>query len=103
MPSIGTKKRIARIRKRATPEVQRAFEQGRISARRADVLLYLPQEEQRRELAHILAAQQDAKRRSQVAAEVIKAHLAAGKRDLTLLQKDLQLARCSPPTIPTHA
>ena len=40
MLSAGQKKRLSRIARRATPEVQKAFAEGRISARRADQLLF---------------------------------------------------------------
>src|SRR5262249_45332077 len=76
MLSVGTKKRIARIRRRAIAEVLEAYQQGRISARRADILLYLPQDEQRAELGRILSLQEDTKHRNKIAVEVIRRHLA---------------------------
>ena len=78
MLSAGTKKRLSRIRRRATPEVQAAFESGQISGRRADTLLYLKPQEQLAELNRLLSARADVTRRSQIAVQVIREHL---KRD----------------------
>ncbi len=50
MPSVGTTKRISRIRRRAVPAVREAYERGLITAKRADLLLYLPPAEQIAEL-----------------------------------------------------
>jgi len=102
MLSAGTKKRIARIRRRATREVIDAYEQGHISARRADQLLYLPEQEQREEIAHILAVQNNAAQRSRVAARVIKSYVERGCRDLVALRGDLKSALASL-TVKTHA
>jgi hypothetical protein len=49
--SEGHRKRLSRIRRRAAKEVQEAFLAGHISARKADVLLYLEPEQQRLEIA----------------------------------------------------
>jgi hypothetical protein len=95
MPSTGTKKRISRIARRATPEVQKAFTDGKISARRADTLLYLEPEQQLTELNHLLSVQEEAARRSRIAAEVIRQYVQCGKRDLVALRADLQLALSS--------
>ena len=92
MPSIGTRKRLVRITRRALPETREAFAQGRISARRADQLLYLPVQEQLAELNRILTSQEDAARRRRIAATVIRQYVHSGKRDLVALRKDLQLA-----------
>ena len=92
MLSPGTKKRINRILKRAIPEVVRAYQEGRISARKADQLLYLSAQEQLAECKRILTAQEDAARRSRIAATVIRQYVHDGKRDLAGLRKDLQLA-----------
>jgi|SRR6516162_5691596 len=102
MVSAGQKKRLSRIARRAEPEVQAAFEAGKISARRADVLLYLPPEEQLAELNRQLSVQEAAARRSRIAAEVIKAHVAAGRRDLVALEKELRTA-ISSSTFASHA
>jgi hypothetical protein len=63
----------------------------------ADTLLYLPPEEQRAQLNALLAEQADIARGSRIAAEVIKAHIDAGRRDLRVLREDLRIALCSPP------
>jgi hypothetical protein len=90
MASVGTTKRISRIMRRAAPEVREAFESGQITARCADTLLYLEPEAQRRQLARLLAAQEDAARRSRIAAQVVRKHLLAGRRDLVSLRQDLR-------------
>ena len=95
MLSVGTKKRIARIARRAIPEVLEAYQQGAISARRADTLLYLPPAQQRAELDRILAAQQNGAERSRIAAEVIRHHVDAGRRDLAVFREDLKMALSS--------
>jgi hypothetical protein len=92
MLSAGTKKRLSRIARRATPEVQAAYAAGKISARKADQLLYLPFDRQRAELERILHKQEEAQRRSRIAAEVIRRHLALGRRDLVALRQDLKTA-----------
>ena len=92
MLSPGTKKRLSRIRRRACGEVQEAFAAGKISARRADILLYLPPEKQRAELERILSVQEDVASRSKIAAEVIRRHLALGRCDLHALRQDLKTA-----------
>jgi hypothetical protein len=94
--SPGTKKRISRIRRRAEPEVQAAFEAGKISASRADQLLYLEPSRQLAELDRILAAQQNATQRSRIAAAVIREHLNRGAQpSLAALREDLRLALAS--------
>jgi len=69
MPSAGTKKRISRIRRRALPEIMAAYQSGKISARRAAQLLYLQPDQQRAELTRLLSIQEEAARRSRIAAE----------------------------------
>jgi hypothetical protein len=96
MPSEGTRKRISRIMRRADPSVREALQNGQISARKADQLLYLEPAEQRDAIARILAKREALARRSKLAAAVIKAHVAAGRRDLASLRRDLQLALASP-------
>jgi hypothetical protein len=44
--NLSAKKRLSRIRRRAIPAVQQAFENGQVSARRCDILLYLPADQQ---------------------------------------------------------
>ena len=92
MPSRSHTKRLARIRRRATEEVQRAFEAGQISARRADQLLYLEPQKQIAQLNGLLADREEAKRRSKIAAEVIRRQLAFGRCDLVALRQDLKTA-----------
>jgi hypothetical protein len=92
MPSIGTKKRISRIARRAAPEVQKAFADGQINARRADTLLYLEPEQQLVELEHLLSVPEEAARRSRIAAAVIRRHVNTGSRDLMALREDLKTA-----------
>jgi hypothetical protein len=92
MLSPGTKKRISRINRRAVPEVAQAYRQGRISARRADTLLYLPLEEQRRELDRILAEQEKTSQRSKIAAAILRDYVARGCGNLHALQQDLKTA-----------
>ena len=102
MASVGTKKRISRIGRCAVPEVLAAYQAGQISARRADTLLYLPPEEQRAQLEGLLAEQALVARRSKLAAEIIKKHVDAGRRDLAALREDLRKALSST-TIQAHA
>jgi hypothetical protein len=102
MLSAGQKKRLSRIARRAEPEVRAAFESGKISARRADTLLYLPPEEQLIELNCLLAVQAEAARRTRIATAVIKRHIDAGRHDLVALKADLQLALSSLTNL-THA
>jgi hypothetical protein len=102
MLSPGTKKRLSRIARRATPDVQKAFAEGRISARRADQLLYLEPAHQLALLGRLLSVQEDAQRRSKIATAVIREYVQAGRRDLVALKKDLQFALSSP-TIEHHA
>ena len=92
MLSEGTRKRISRIARRATPLVREAFKAGKISVRRADQLLYLQPDQQRAELSRLLAVREEAARRSRIAAEVIRRHVNTGNRDIVALRRDLQLA-----------
>jgi ParB-like chromosome segregation protein Spo0J len=90
MLSLGTRKRLSRIKRRACPEVQAVFASGLISGRKADTLLYLPVEEQRATIARILAEREAVARRSRIATEIIRGYVEAGCRDLVMLQKDLR-------------
>jgi hypothetical protein len=92
MPSVGQQKRISRIRRRAIPEVAQAYKDGKISARKADALLYLDPQEQLTELNRLLSVREETVRRSKIAATVIREYVQAGKRDLVTLRKDLQAA-----------
>jgi hypothetical protein len=98
MPSQGHTKRLRRLEKRASPEIKAALASGKISPRFADSLLYVPLQEQVARLNGHLAAKEDRERRSQIAAQVIKEHLSAGRRDLLALKKDLLLALAIPTT-----
>jgi hypothetical protein len=86
------KTRLSRVMRRASPDIQAAYEQGRISLRRADILLRLPLQEGTRQLASILERQNTIFTRSRVAVAVIQAHLASGRRDLNALRADLRRA-----------
>jgi hypothetical protein len=100
MLSAGQKKRLSRIARRAEPEVRAAFEAGRISARRADTLLYLEPAQQLAELHRLLSVQEARAQRARIAAEVIRQYVQAGKRDLVALREDLRTALSS--SIETH-
>jgi hypothetical protein len=73
--SPGQQKRLGRIRRRACRRVREAFARGDISARRADILLYLPLPEQKRELKKWLAVRADKKQIYSKAAETIRNYL----------------------------
>jgi hypothetical protein len=100
--SSGHRKRLSRLRRRAEPEVLAAYEQGRISARKADELLYLSPAAQRQKISNLVAGQDELARRSKIAAQVIKAHIETGRRDLVGLKQDLIRALCSA-TTSSHA
>ena len=86
------KTRENRIFRRGSEAIRQAFEEGRITARRADILIHSDPIEAEVELAAILTKQERVARRSKVAAEVIRSHLQAGHRDLARLATDLRLA-----------
>jgi len=94
MLSVGTKKRLSRIRRRAIAEVQATFARGDISAKKADLLLYLEPAQQSVELQRLLSVREEAARRSRIAA-VIRRHVKGGNRDIVALRADLQLALLS--------
>lgn len=97
--SPGTRKRISRIRRRAIAQVREAYENGQISARRADTLLYLEPAQQEQELGKILTAKTRAASRARQAVAILKIHLASGTRNLVKLQSDLRLAlSCGAPS-----
>jgi hypothetical protein len=73
--SPGQQKRLGRIKRRACRQVREAFERGDITARRADILLYLPPAEQKRELEKWLAVRADKKQVYARAAETIRSYL----------------------------
>jgi len=93
--SPGTRKRLSRIRRRAIPEVCEAYENGAISARMADTLLYLPAEEQAAELERRLSAAKARERKHQLVAAVIRSYLKElGERKVNLdeLSKTIRAA-----------
>jgi hypothetical protein len=73
--SKGHLKRLSRIRRRAIPAVCDAYENGLISARRADTLLYLAKSEQARQLAALLDERENRNRTALLAAEAIDTYL----------------------------
>lgn len=75
MASPGTLKRISRIRRRATPAVRQAYENGEISAKRADLLLYLPASEQATQLEAQLEAARAREHKNKLAADAIRDYL----------------------------
>ena len=84
--------RINRVGRRASPAVQEAYREGRISLRKADILLHSDPLEAEGELTAILEKQAEIARRSQVATRVIRSHLQAGRRGLRVLETDLRVA-----------
>jgi hypothetical protein len=73
--SQGHLKRLSRIRRRAIPAVREAYENGLISARRADTLLYLAKREQARQLAAHLTERENRNRTALLAAGTIDTYL----------------------------
>jgi len=96
MPEVspGQKKRISRISRRAIPSVREAYENGLISARKADDLLYLPKRQQAKELATLLNDRENRERTAHLAAETINEYLAShpGKVDLMELGQKIRAA-----------
>jgi hypothetical protein len=90
--SPGTRKRLRRVERRATPAVKTALANGQISPRRADTLLYLEPAQQQEELEKILVARTQATGRAKRAAEILQVHLVSGTRDLVKLRIDLREA-----------
>jgi hypothetical protein len=75
MPSVGTLKRISRIRRRATPAVRQAYENGEISAKRADLLLYLAAGEQATQLEACLRQARAKECANRLVADTIRTYL----------------------------
>jgi hypothetical protein len=67
--------RLNRIKRRALPIVRDAFERGEISAKRADLLLYLPKAEQKAELERRLSEVRERERRNLLVATTIRKYL----------------------------
>jgi hypothetical protein len=93
VPSLGTTKRISRIRRRALPEVREAYERGQISARMADTMLYLPAAHQRAELNRRLNEARQREACHRLVADAIREYLDSlngRKVDLIELSKIIQ-------------
>jgi hypothetical protein len=75
MASPGQVKRIARVRRRAIAAVREAYENGDISARMADTLLYLSPAKQAAELERRLSETAERERRHQLVATAIRSYL----------------------------
>ena len=86
--SPGQKKRLSRIRRRAIPAVREAYESGAISARRADIWLYLTSAEQEAKLAALLSERAAKAHAYRQAAGVIENYLQ--ERQGTRCALDLQ-------------
>ena len=84
------KTRVNRINRRGSEAIRAAFSERKISARRADILLHMEPEAAATELALRLSRQEEIAARSKIAAQVIREHLAAGRRDLVALSTDLR-------------
>jgi hypothetical protein len=72
---VSTTKRHQRIERRASPPVLEAYRAGRITARRADILLYLPAAEQAAELERRLSEVHEREERQRAVASAIKRYL----------------------------
>jgi hypothetical protein len=66
---------LRRIERRATPEVLEAYRAGRITARRADILFYLPADQQAAELECRLSEAHERETRHRLVAEAIRKYL----------------------------
>lgn len=75
MPNSSQIKRISRIRRRASPEVREAYENGLISAKRADLLLYKSHSEQQAELTRRLSEAHERETRHRLVADAIRTYL----------------------------
>lgn len=75
MSSPGQLKRIRRIQRKASPKVVAAYREGKISARLADTLLYLPPGQQARELTRRLKVIEKRTQVNRITAETIRRYL----------------------------
>jgi hypothetical protein len=75
MPGYTKLQRVSRIKRRALPAVVAAFEAGEISAKRADLLLHLPADQQTAELEHRLSEAKAREVRNRMAANTIRQYL----------------------------
>ena len=88
MPGYTKLQRVSRIKRRALPAVVAAFEAGKISAKRADLLLHLNPREQALELERRLSEAREREARHRLVAETIRRYLDArdgGRVDLVEL------------------
>jgi hypothetical protein len=72
---LTTTQRHRRIERRASPEVLEAYRDGRITSRRADILLHLPAAEQKAELERRLSLAREREAQHQLVASAIKTYL----------------------------
>jgi hypothetical protein len=72
---LASTQRHRRIGRRASPEVLAAYHAGRLSPRRADILLHLPAAEQKTELTRRLSAAHEQERRNLLVANTIRKYL----------------------------
>jgi hypothetical protein len=84
---LASTKRHRRIERRASPEVLEAYRAGRLSPRRADILLHLPAAEQKAELERRLSEAREREVRHQLVASTIRTYLdSLGGRPVDLHQ-----------------
>lgn len=82
-----TTKRHRRIERRAIPAVREAYERGDISARRADILLYLPADQQAAELERRFAEIAEREQKHATVARTIREYLdGLGERKVDLVE-----------------
>jgi hypothetical protein len=87
MPGYTKLQRVSRIRRRALPAVVAAFEAGKISAKRADLLLHLNPREQALELECRLSEAHEHEARHRAVAGAIKPYLDdLGNRKVDLIE-----------------
>jgi hypothetical protein len=72
---LTTTQRHRRIERRASPEVLEAYRDGRITSRRADILLHLPAAEQKAELDRRLSEAHRHEARNRLVASIIRKYL----------------------------
>ena len=72
---LASTQRHRRIERRALPEVLEAYRAGQITARRADILLHLPEVEQAAELERRLVLARERERKHRLVAGVIREYL----------------------------
>jgi hypothetical protein len=84
---VTTTKRHRRIERRASAEVLEAYRAGRITARSADILLYLPAAEQAAELERRLFEAPERVARHRLVAKAIRDYLdGLGRRKVDLVE-----------------